>query len=1071
MVLSACDAARKGLFKGFTVKKVLGSINWVFKGGVFGDEALVAPGAGMIHNVTSCTVLPNGPASAMAERLKDAWDTLPELEPVLVRRASDRTFKQRARDSARWAAVMAYGVAGAEDMPARNHEEAKGVVVTGMAGVYAVARELAKAIETGAVTPSKNSVDALRAAQAMSHVSAAAAGLDVVAYVQNVDNVIKALKADKVPEWTTVLDGLVATERAIHGAAADRSYVRVAERVATFWDPRSGGAKGDELRFTDLAGARIEGVQARILPKAVLFKLANKMVVLPASDFHKVIQLVTGIRNTIGAAWCDSAAGSSLERQAAMRAARATTATIADLLAASEKVPLGEEITVAKAFKDVVAIYKTAISGPLAQQELVLLRAKQRASEPYEWMKQHLDATLSRAMSLSGAGALNAIKVFRLCPPPDINQAYALLKRWGDAARVHEASPAAMVSFKARLREVIVSAYIRKPGPRLARKPGVPEPAWWGDYMAGNMDQLPFSQLPAVLAWEQTLDLPVRSADNPANWKDSGLGADTFLEAEAGNRPPAKKNMLLRLLFDDTCPMPDEAKQYAEEISGSLLKPESMKERIAYSNHLASRQRQSRTEQGVHDIMSRHPSFAVVKTGVERDVRFDEFSRAPVRFGDVACFFSFDVTGWSANMPGNIQVASHEVWDELYRGGHYMETAKNHMGARVYSDNAGFFAWYENAGANFEGYNGKEMTALHIAIMTEAAYRLRAAHPEIPAADLRIMLMSYIDDGVARIEMPQNVVRRVFASLKRIVVDTWAEYGFTIDVLKSFPSDRFFEFLAEAYYAGVHLAHGVKAAMRLTADPFEVYETLPTRVAKLASGCRGAAGSGLQAIGAHVLQCFFVGHELVQWVKDPDLTALAWWAHLPVAFGGLGVPGLLQQSLNAAGAAIEEGIATLHQWAMWNLAARKAYCALFRSATLTRASKDVLGAPLGMRSAGPTMTVDFMPGVLIRGMASQRADGRLTGIARRFLALDDPVAHDVFAQRVVPVGQRAVMQEQLIRDLASAVPASIVRSFCSRFATKRTYGAVAGKRTLDMAAGEARREATAAYKWAAKLAR
>lgn len=167
------------------------------------------------------------------------------------------------------------------------------------------------------------------------------------------------------------------------------------------------------------------------------------------------------------------------------------------------------------------------------------------------------------------------------------------------------------------------------------------------------------------------------------------------------------------------------------------------------------------------------------------------------------------------------------------------------MGSTIYADNAGFFAHYQNSGANLEGYNGKEMTALHIAIMVESVKRLRRRFPEIGERTLRIMLLSYIDDGVARLDLPRGIAAEVFAAYKATVVTTWAEFGFEVDMMKSFPSDRFFEFLNEAYFAGRHLAHGVKAAMRITSDPFEDHESLPERVAKLASGSRGAIASGL----------------------------------------------------------------------------------------------------------------------------------------------------------------------------------------------------------------------------------
>ncbi|CAE7335634.1 RNR1 [Symbiodinium sp. CCMP2592] len=51
--------------------------------------------------------------------------------------------------------------------------------------------------------------------------------------------------------------------------------------------------------------------------------------------------------------------------------------------------------------------------------------------------------------------------------------------------------------------------------------------------------------------------------------------------------------------------------------------------------------------------------------------------------------------------------------------------------------------------------------------------------------------------------------------------DAWAEFGMTLDVVKCFPSDSYFEFLGESGYQGRLVCSGSKAMMRIQAEALE----------------------------------------------------------------------------------------------------------------------------------------------------------------------------------------------------------------------------------------------------------
>lgn len=227
------------------------------------------------------------------------------------------------------------------------------------------------------------------------------------------------------------------------------------------------------------------------------------------------------------------------------------------MLEASQMIPLGDEIQLAKGFKEVLSVYKSKLSGSLAREETAALIAKMRSGDAYAMFGDKMDSVLRRTEKLPAVDALNSVKVFRLLPPPDILQTYALLKRWRESCCRRSVGPALIATFKENLREVILSALVRNPATRPGPKDAHNLPVWWADYLRGHIDQIPHSELAEVLDWEGSMTIPVRSRYNPKVWKDSGIGADTLEEASMGNTPADKKSMLLRMLYDHDCPMPD----------------------------------------------------------------------------------------------------------------------------------------------------------------------------------------------------------------------------------------------------------------------------------------------------------------------------------------------------------------------------------------------------------------------------------------------------------------------------------------------------------------------------------
>jgi hypothetical protein len=340
------------------------------------------------------------------------------------------------------------------------------------------------------------------------------------------------------------------------------------------------------------------------------------------------------------------------------------------------------------------------------------------------------------------------------------------------------------------------------------------------------------------------------------------------------------------------------------------------------------------------------------------------------------------------------------------------------------------------------------MTALHIAIMVVAVRQLRARLPDVDPRMLSITLQAYIDDGLARLVLPRGIAMRIFHVWCDVVVETWNDFGFTIERKKSFPSPAYFEFLGEEYFAGAHLATGSKAAMRITAEPFEVYESLRDRVTKLSTACRGACVAGLPPPSAYLLQSYMVTLELKKWIALANPTATACWTLAPVAMGGLGMPSIFQQSTNASGATTEECMTTLWYWALSNSSVRQAYIKLVRRGMISRSPADVLAVPLGGQHDKRVMKQNPVGEYIIRALKEHYECGKLSSLGSLMMELDDPTGDTTFQEAVVTLHPGCVYQEALLVDLADPMPTRIFRSFISRFESARTIGAFIRGKTM-----------------------
>jgi hypothetical protein len=794
--------------------------------------------------------------------------------------------------------------------------------------------------------------------------------------------------------------------------------------------------------------ATISDINVTIRPRCVVWNSMFTAFCLGVSDIRKVIQLVTGVRNYLVGLASDGATGASTNGEVLLRSAGLVRKHIILLAQIGSNLDVGEHLDLCKAYKTCLSIVKCQIAGQMSSRYAPGLIAEITEMDIYPRIGSAINQYISDCKSIPPSGSLPLAKIFRLLPPPDVWIVDALRERWEEASIIKNIGPAKCAEFKTALKEVVMTSLIRDKATKLELRDTNTRPAWWASYLDGDYENVPTAELYGTFVTKGVILMQDRSRYDPTVWKDSGCGADTMEEAMDDQRPRMKKNFLMRMILDSSCPMPEDPWSDENAISEAGLKGESHKKRIFYSNRVKSRMHQSTCDATVGRAMSSHPSFAIQKTGVERDDAFDALSSPPsseeyarattLVVALVVLYYSFDIKGWSSRMASDIQMASHEVWDEFTDTTNFTKTAKNREKATVYVNQDGVKAWYTNGSANFEGYNGKEMTALHIAIMTIAVKRLRAALPNVDQNLLTITLQAYIDDGMAKMVLPSDIALAIFDTWCDVVVNTWAEFGFIIERKKSFPSPAYFEFLGEEYYAGTHLATGSKAAMRITADPFERYESLADRVTKLATACRGAAVAGLRAPSAYLLQCYMVADEVAKWVPIYNPTAVSCWLLAPFGMGGVGMPGLYQQGANASGATLEECANNLWSWHPHNPAVAEAYVAVIRRGFLPRTAAEVLSVPLGGKVSKSGLRKNPVGKKVSERLDGLKSDGKITDLGKFMMELDNYVSYKNFAEDTLNLEAGEVYQEALLNDVEDPLPQTINRAFMSRFESART---------------------------------
>jgi hypothetical protein len=535
-------------------------------------------------------------------------------------------------------------------------------------------------------------------------------------------------------------------------------------------------------------------------------------------------------------------------------------------------------------------------------------------------------------------------------------------------------------------------------------------------------------------------------------------------------KPKTHTNMAMRRFTDEDYPTIQRAfdnllATYPRHAK-SDQKPENYKDplRLFYEACLIDRMGVSWSEDCVYSVASHHPCYMLGKKPRDIQARAREMVSPPAP-GMSKRFFTYDVSNWSAGMAAKIQRTSGTFWAEVFDDPRVGSAYNTMAECTVFIQKHGMLAGYESPHANFEGYDGKAMTFVHIALMSAVVQRTRQLTGR---ADVDSVLMAYIDDGASMIEVPREVADEVDLEFRTNAEEVYGAEKFILHAHKCLPSDRMFMFLNEIYYAGVHVVSATKAALKIASEPKDEHDSLPDRMMTLSSGAQGAVQSGLDHSVAALFMYYLAYLELRDWcgrslrLLDIAPVAVALFFVSPTAYGGLALPSPVGLDKTGKGASIAEGMAAMQSCALAYPVTARRVVALFRTPLPTRTATAILRNPTG--SAGLSL------------LRTNRVSAALADRMEDFV--ENPVAKSVIAPlwtfdtegfATALLSSVTTISAASVQLAWKACPCSLAEAWVAKFESSKTIKAVLGRRVFGAIVRAQRKDAVVAMTVAFEL--
>jgi hypothetical protein len=175
--------------------------------------------------------------------------------------------------------------------------------------------------------------------------------------------------------------------------------------------------------------------------------------------------------------------------------------------------------------------------------------------------------------------------------------------------------------------------------------------------------------------------------------------------------------------------------------------------------------------------------------------------------------------------------------------------------------------------------------------------------------------------------------------------------------------------------------------------------------------------------------------------------------------------------MTGSGASFEESAYVMQQLARRNPVARGVFLHKVRLPLRPRSARQVLTSPLG-GSAGEGFMPQFRIGEAVsEALLKLKVKGELSTTAAGFLQWGSSDNLTAFAEAVVPLGEKATIQEVVLKELVKGHPQSVFDAFAKRLEKSSTLLTILSRKEFDeILANDARDEKRSAASMARLVA-
>lgn len=704
-----------------------------------------------------------------------------------------------------------------------------------------------------------------------------------------------------------------------------------------------------------------------------------------------------------------------------------------------------------KYYKKAMDLYQSYLAGPLSDERRDDLIADVReAPEEFD-----LFSYVIRLRRYPLEIAQEAGKVYRLLCAPDYDIGQAFIKRAKQlkesnpkGGHIHREVPLHLSELKQYHAAMLIDAAARMNNNRGVGRlfPDRPQPAWWDRWIATG-ERPNGIQWVDEFDWAGAVKFHQRDSTDPDVWKDSTTCEEDWAEVMADRENPvtARRNMLTRLLRDDECPMPETSHQdilRKTHVLRAGLKMEAHKDvaRIFYIGNLADRLYGSQIEHNIAKVAENVSGFTVGGKIANITKRIGRCYAPEVKSNRSVFHISSDYEAWSPGMGGDVQRMSHENWAKLFGRPDLTNQKWINEDSYLLLNKRGYQGAVHNSEANYEGLNGKEMTVLHCAFVGYTIYRARKGGLQIPTVDFA----AFIDDAILTLVLPNDNAKETFLKFWDYYVETTAFFRFKLDKAKCYLSDRFLIYLNEVYYGGRHIAHGLRAVMRIGTRDATRGETILDIMQTVGSGCRGAAKCGLNPVQIWKVCIIVQSIEMYIRFGDDELSARSavFFCYAPRILGGLQSPIGLTLDCNFSGNGSTEAMAYIKTYTKYNEDVEKWFLRLIRTSVRVASGPSFLKNHRTVSADGAAISSDYLSGAIRVALR----DYTTSTFGNRLLAYAD-VSDDVDLGEAILKHTHAI-SATVLEGIKASLVSGVFNSFLRKFDSSATLIKIVGVKKL-----------------------